>query len=60
MEGIMADEMKEAKRVLYHAIWVKSREDSNGLTDNEVEIGFLLAKDPQIQEILGEAAADEN
>jgi hypothetical protein len=39
---------------------VKGQENSNSLTDNEAEIGFLLAKDPQIQEILSQAVADEN
>ena len=43
------EDMREAKRRLYRRILYTPNKD---LTDNEKEIGCLLAKDKQIQEIL--------
>ncbi len=42
------DELLEAKRTLYYLL-LKTNEDK--ITDNEVEIIFLLSKDEQIQKL---------
>ena len=41
------DKLKEAKRELFYQLLNK-----NALTDNEIELMYLLSKDEQIQEIL--------
>lgn len=41
------DKLKEAKRELYYQLLKKK-----DLTDNEIELMYLLSKDKQIQEIL--------
>lgn len=41
------DKLKESKRELYYQLLKKK-----DLTDNEIELMYLLSKDKQIQEIL--------
>jgi hypothetical protein len=45
-------EISICKMKLYHALLKK---DSNELTDNEVDIAYLLSKDADIQKIIDEA-----
>ena len=48
--------MVDAKRNLLHLIISKKSED---LTDNEVELGWLLTKDKDIQELLERRMKDD-
>lgn len=45
----MKEEILEAKRKLYSLLL------KNGLTDNEIDIMYLLSKDEQIQELLNQS-----
>lgn len=47
----MKNEILEAKRRLYLLLLNKLNLDNIGLTDNEVDIMFLLSKDEQIQSL---------
>lgn len=49
MDPKRKEELKEAKRILYHLLVKTNHQD---LTDNEIGIAFLLVKDVQVQEIL--------
>ena len=51
----MKEEILEAKRRLYLLLLNKPKLDNRGLTDNEVDIMFLLSKDEQIQSLFENA-----
>lgn len=48
--------LREAKRVLYLQLLFTDNDD---MTDNEMELDYLLAKDKQMQEILSKAFASK-
>ncbi len=50
-------EIKGARRILYHLLLHKIHDKD--MTDNEIEIMGILAKDIQIQEILRDALEKE-
>ena len=58
MDNIEIKAMKEAKRKLYLLILIKGRLHPNDLTSTEIEIGFNLSMDEQMQEILSEKVRD--